>query len=47
MSIGTILMIAGLIAAVLVLAIGLRPPPLYSDPEMLPKREDSNAEKDK
>ena len=46
MSIGTILMIVALIAAILVLAIGLRPPPLYSDPEALPKRKDSNAEKD-
>lgn len=45
MSIGTILMIVALIAAVLVLAIGLRPPPLYSDPEALPKREDLNTEK--
>jgi hypothetical protein len=33
MSIGTILMIVALIAAVLVLAIGLRPPPLYGPPE--------------
>ena len=33
MSIGTIVMIAALIAAVLVLAIGLRPPPLYGPPE--------------
>jgi len=46
MPIETILMIVALIAAILVLAIGLRPPPLYSDPERLPKREDSNAEKD-
>jgi hypothetical protein len=46
MSIGTIIMIVALIAAILVLAIGLRPPPLYSDPERLPKREDSNAKKD-
>jgi hypothetical protein len=46
MSIGTILMIAALIAAILVLAIGLRTPPLYSDPEALPKRKDLNAEKD-
>jgi hypothetical protein len=47
MPIETILMIAGLIAAILVLAIGLRPPPLYSDPEQLPKRKDLNAGKDK
>jgi len=46
MPIETILMIVALIAAILVLAIGLRPPPLYSDPEALPKRKDSNAEKD-
>ena len=46
MSTGTILMIAALIAAILVLAIGLRPPPLYSDPEALPERNDLNAEKD-
>ncbi len=45
MSIGTIVMIAALIGAILVLAIGMRPPPLYSDPETLPKREDANAEK--
>jgi len=36
MPIGTILMIVVLIGAILVLAIGLRPPPLYSDPEQLP-----------
>jgi hypothetical protein len=47
MSIGTIIMIVALLAAVLVLAIGLRPPPLYSDKEALPKRKDLNAEKDK
>jgi len=46
MPIGTILMIAALIAAILVLALGLRPPPLYSDPETLAKRKDVNAEKD-
>jgi hypothetical protein len=46
MSIGTIIMIVALIAAIHVLAIGLRPPPLYSDPEALPKRKDLNAEKD-
>ena len=49
MPIETILMIVALIAAILVLAIGLRPPPLYSDiqrSEALPKRKDSNAEKD-
>ena len=46
MPIGTILMIVVLIGAILVLAIGLRPPPLYSDPEQLPKREDLNAKKD-
>jgi hypothetical protein len=46
MSIGTIIMIVALIAALLVLAIGLRPPPLYSDPETLPKREDSDAKKE-
>jgi len=46
MPIETILMIVALIAAILVLAIGLRPPPLYSDPEALPKRKDSNDEKD-
>ena len=46
MPIETILMIVALIVAILVLAIGLRPPPLYSDKERLPKREDLNAEKD-
>jgi hypothetical protein len=46
MPIEPILMIIALIAAILVLAIGLRPPPLYSDPEALPKRKDLNAEKD-
>ena len=46
MPVETILMIVALIAAILVLAIGLRPLPLYSDPEALPKRKDSNAEKD-
>jgi hypothetical protein len=46
MSIGTIIMIVALIAAILVLAIGLRPPQLYRDPEALPKRKDLNAEKD-
>ena len=45
MPIETILMIVALIAAILVLAIGLRPPPLYSDKERLPKREDLNAKK--
>ena len=35
MPIETILMIVALIAAILVLAIGLRPPPLYSDKERL------------
>lgn len=44
MSIGTILMIVALIAAILILAIGLRPPPLYSDPEALPKREDTEKD---
>jgi hypothetical protein len=39
MSIGTILMIVALIAAVLVLAIGLRPPPLYGPPEKDDKAE--------
>ena len=46
MPIGTIQMIVVLIAAIFVLAIGLRPPPLYSDPEALPKREDGSAGKD-
>ncbi|MGO9233789.1 MAG: hypothetical protein ACLP4V_06770 [Methylocella sp.] len=46
MPIGTILMIVVLIGAILVLAIGLRPPPLYSDPEQLPKRKDFIAGKD-
>ncbi|MGA9485483.1 MAG: hypothetical protein WBV25_00210 [Methylocella sp.] len=46
MPIETILMIVALIVAILVLAIGLRPPPLYSDKERLPKREDLNAKKD-
>ena len=46
MPIETILMIIALIAAILVQAIGLRPPPLYSDPEALPKRKDLNAKKD-
>ena len=46
MPIETILMIVALIVAILVLAIGLRPPPLYSDKETLPKREDLNAKKD-
>lgn len=40
------ILIAVLIAAILVLLIGLRPPPLYSDPEALPKRNDLNAKKD-
>ena len=33
MSIGTIVMITALIAAITVLLIGLRPPPLYGPPE--------------
>jgi hypothetical protein len=33
MSIGTIVMIAALLVAITVLAIGLRPPPLYGPPE--------------
>lgn len=45
MSIGTIIAIIALIGALLVLALGLRPPPLYSDPEQLPKREDTDTEK--
>jgi hypothetical protein len=47
MSIGTIIMIAALIAAIFALAIVLRPPPLYSDPEQLPKRKDEDAERNK
>ncbi|HXW72620.1 MAG TPA: hypothetical protein VEK34_14535 [Methylocella sp.] len=47
MPIETWLMIIGVIAAILVLAVGMRPPPLYSDPETLPKREEENPEKDK
>jgi hypothetical protein len=39
MSIGTILMILALIAAILVLDIGLRPPPLYGPPEKNDKAE--------
>ena len=46
MPIEYILMSVALIVAILVLAIGLRPPPLYSDKERLPKREDLNAKKD-
>jgi hypothetical protein len=39
MSIGTILMILALIAVILVLDIGLRPPPLYGPPEKNDKAE--------
>ena len=39
MSIGTILMILALIAAILVLDVGLRPPPLYGPPEKNDKAE--------
>jgi hypothetical protein len=39
MSIGTILMILALIAAILVRDIGLRPPPLYGPPEKNDKAE--------
>ena len=45
MSIGSIIAIIALIGALLVLALGLRPPPLYSDPEQLPKREEKDTEK--
>ncbi|HTV31732.1 MAG TPA: hypothetical protein VME69_01305 [Methylocella sp.] len=47
MSIGTIVAIIALIGAILVLALGLRPPPLYSDPEQLPKRENVTDDKTK
>ena len=46
MPIGTIIMIVAAIAAIFSLAIVLRPPPLYSDPEALSKRKDVDAEKD-
>ena len=47
MPIGTIIMIAVLIASITFLALVLRPPPLYSDPEALPKHKDADDEKDK
>jgi hypothetical protein len=47
MSTGVSFVLIGvLIAAFLVLLIGLRPPPLYSDPETNFKVKDSNAKKD-
>ena len=46
MSIVEIIMIAAFIASIVCLALILRPPPLYSDPEALSKRKDADAEKD-
>lgn len=46
MSIVTILALAAGFIAFTFLLIALRPPPLYSDPEALPKRKDLNAEKE-
>jgi hypothetical protein len=47
MSIGTILMIAALLIAITVLAIGLRPPPLYGPPEKDDKPEGEPPDSDK
>ena len=46
MPISTILVIAVIIAGITFFAIALRPPPLYSDPD-LHKHKDVDVEKDK